>query len=513
MEGTRATVLEEIRTWSSNESAPQVLWLNDVTGSGKSTVAKQMAREWKGEGRLAGRFFFSRDAEETRTSKLVFTTVAQQGLSHINFDIRSALAAGIRKLLDPLSATLEEQCMDIFIGPLRVLRMQVILVLDALDECDPQACQQILHTLLPHLAMLPHLKLFLTSRPETHIRKILKEYGPLESSLRSNKSSNLHDVDVYMRKRFQKCSISEDQCERLIERAGGLFIWAKTVCDLLDNLRGNKNAFVERVISQKLRQMDPIYHIALEQAIGKNDEEESVEAYMDVLKVVVAAYEPLSPDSINGLLGISDAMEIVNDLRSVLECPGVNDVVRFLHPTFREFLLNSQVSGRYHVEIGAAHERVAGQCLFVMDKDLEYDICKLFESTLRNYTPRELEELYLRHTSMILRYACSFWGNHVTPNMVNDPLKIDLVVSIDRFFTAQLLNWIYMISLQGSNDKVLYTLQKLASVQSVSYFTDAVRFHCSPDSEPNYSQVVCGHYSIYQTLLEYNQDQSPQSVS
>ncbi|PVF91240.1 hypothetical protein CPB86DRAFT_878623 [Serendipita vermifera] len=480
MEGTRASILEQVKSWSLDDTAPQILWLNDVAGSGKSTVAKQVAQGWKEEGRLAGRFFFSRDAEETRTPKLFFTTVAQQGLCHISPDVRSVVAAGARKLLNPLSATLEEQCAEIFLNPLKAIDTHVILVMDALDECELHTCQHFLRVLLGRLTTSPHLKLFLTSRPETHIRRILDEFNPRELYLRSNETSNLQDVEFYMRQRLQKCPLPEGQSKRLIERAGGLFIWAKTVCGLLENIRGNRNAFIDRVLSQKLRQMDPIYRIALDQAIGHNDEEESIEAYTNVLKAIVAAYEPLSPNMINRLLGITDAMEIVNDLRSVLECPGMDDVIRFLHPTFREFLLTSQVSGRCYVDIGAAHKLMSNRCFVVMDEDLEYDICKLFQSSIGKYTPKQLEELCLQHTSATLRYACGFWGNHLTSEMVNDTIELDLVPPLERFFTVQLLNWLYMISLQGLNDKVLAMLQRLISTKSddniAKWCVDTLRF-------------------------------------
>ncbi|PVF94547.1 hypothetical protein CPB86DRAFT_636821, partial [Serendipita vermifera] len=258
MEGTRLAVLEEARRWGNDNESPQILWLNDVAGSGKSTVAKQIAHEWKLSGILAGRFFFSRDAEETRTTKLFFSTIAQQGISHLGAAVQTILANGICKLRNPVSATIEEQCLEIFTAPLRVMASTVILVLDGLDECEPGACQQLLQILLPCLPSLRHLKLFLTSRPEQHIKDQLQDYCLQILSLRSDSNTNIRDVGLFMSVKLTKSRLPQEQVAQLIKNADGLFIWASTVCNLLHNFR------------------DSIYRVALDQAIGKDTEKENL---------------------------------------------------------------------------------------------------------------------------------------------------------------------------------------------------------------------------------------------
>jgi hypothetical protein len=465
-------MLENIEKWRLDSQAPQVLWLADVAGAGKSTVAKEMMEKWKSNGCLAGRFFFSRDAEETRTPGLFFTTIAQQGLAHVDAHVRTAVAAGIRKLIDPIAATLEEQCLNIFVEPIRATKTAITLVLDALDECEPQACQQLLRILLPQLSNLPRLKIFITSRPETHIREELVDINHQTLSLRSDELSNSRDVEFFMKQRLRNASLSEGRVEQVIEGAEGLFIWAKTVCDLLDNFRGDRNSFIDRILSSKLRQMDSIYQIALDQAIGTDREEENMVAYMNVLSVILAAYEPVSPNTIDKLLNSSESMAIVNDLRSVLECRGEDALVRFLHPTFREFLLNPTDGGRYFVDMKEAHKLIVVGCLSTMDKELEYDICKLhnnigYQNALEVYiAPQELSEVCLQHASSALQYSCSFWANHIT--LHTDPIPSSLIVSIECFFKAKLLDWIYMVAVQGFIDSAVKVLRKLASLKLVS---------------------------------------------
>jgi hypothetical protein len=476
MEGTRQSVLERIEQWRVDLATPQVLWLADVAGSGKSTVAKHMAEKWKAQGCLAGRFFFSRDAEETRTPKFFFTTIAQQGLAHLGPDVRAAVASGISKLINPVSSTLEEQCSGIFVHALRATQTRLVLVLDALDECDPETCRQLLGLLLPELASLLHLKIFMTSRPESHIQSELRDITYQEISLRSDEVSNSEDVRFFMKQRLERASLTETRMEQLIERAGGLFIWAKTVCDLLDKSRGNKSSLIDRILSQKLRQMDLIYRIALDQAIGKDSEEETMEAYMNVLGVVVAAYEPLSPNTIDKLLKSTETMDIVNDLRSILECEGENAVIRFLHPTFREFLLNQGASGRYYVDINKAHTHLAPGCLSIMDEELEYDICKLYDIQELEYEitfkPEELSEKCFQYVSDALQYSCSFWANHVLAGGISSVLTS----TTEEFFTYNLLDWIYVVGVQGSIDKALTMLRKLILTEPVRISSSLVLY-------------------------------------
>jgi hypothetical protein len=469
MRGTRQSILEEIEKWHLDSQAPQILWLADVAGAGKSTVAKEVMEKWRLNGRLAGRFFFSRDAEETRTPRLFFTTIAQQGLAQLDTHVRTAVATGIRKLIDPVAATLEEQCSNIFVEPIKATKTTITLVLDALDECEPQTCQQLLRVLLPQLSNLPHLRLFMTSRPETHIREELVDINHQTLSLRSDELSNSRDVEFFMKQRLRNALLSEVQVEKIIERSGGLFIWAKTVCDLLDNFRGDRNSFIDRILSTKLRQMDSIYRIALDQAIGTDKEEENMVAYMNVLSVIVAACEPVSPDTIDKLLNSSESMAIINDLRSVLECRGGDALVRFLHPTFREFLLDLIDAGRYFVDMNIAHKVIVGGCLSTMNKELEYNICKLhydMQEREFRFKPQELSELCLQHTSSALRYSCSFWANHII--LQTYPIPSSLIFSIESFFKAKLLDWIYTVAVQGSIGSAIKALRKLASLKLVS---------------------------------------------
>jgi hypothetical protein len=464
MEGTRLPVIEEIRKWMIDSQSPPILWLNGVAGSGKSTIAKQMVREWKAS--LAGQFFFSRDAEETRTPNLFFTTIAQQGISRLSPTARTILASGVRSLCNPVSAEIWEQYRELFVVPLKAIERTVLLVLDALDECEPETCERLLGTLLSHLSDLPHLKILLTSRPERHIEEQIQGYRHEMLSLRTDSEANCEDVDLFIRKRLQGKSFREGQIDQVVKGADGLFIWAKIVCEVLAKFRGDKDEFLKRILSYRNKKMDHIYQIALEQAIGKEPEKENVEAYMKVLGIIVVAYDPVSPETIDIFLNISNSRDIVSDLGSVLNCHDSNNVVRFLHPTFREFLLEMRLDGSF---INILHQSMAVRCLKIISEGLEYDTCKFDGQPLSDNKEEAHGGIRLaQYTTSELQYSCKFWCKHVIPKTESCSSKSNLSSEIENFFLLKLLDWIYIVALQGSIDDTLISLGELASANIVS---------------------------------------------
>jgi hypothetical protein len=481
MQGTRTSILEEARLWAADGGAGQVFWLADVAGAGKSTVANHLSREWKTQGILAGRFFFSRDAEETRTTKYFFSTLAQQGLSHLGVSVQSAIVNGIRELRDPVAAPLEEQCRKLLIHPLKDISSPVVLVLDALDECEPTMLTRLFQILSKELPGLPYLKLFLTSRPESHIVESLNGLPVLRVSLRSDVESNRNDVWQFIREKLKSISLSDHRISQLVVRSEGLFIWASTVCRLLLKFRGNRDQFLSDVLVQGPHQMNSVYRVALQQALPDIEETENVEVYRRVLSIIAVAFEPLSPNTIDNLLKITSSFEIIKDLQSVLDCSHPDSLVRFLHPTFREFLLQSIDNHPCHIDENVSHMFMVRVCLDVMASNLRWDICDLFhrrierKDSLSLYieSDRTVEEVHKEEiqyrvrqcTTHSLRYSCQFWAHHFNSSETIEG-TIDGVTYplLDHFFRHNLLDWVYLLSLIYSMGHPWTLLRGLALV-------------------------------------------------
>ena len=58
LEGTRSTVLAEIKEHISNGDRRRIQWLNGLVGTGKSTVVKTVAHSFTDENQLGASFFW-----------------------------------------------------------------------------------------------------------------------------------------------------------------------------------------------------------------------------------------------------------------------------------------------------------------------------------------------------------------------------------------------------------------------------------------------------------------------
>src|SRR5947207_465174 len=78
LEHTRVEVLQEIRDWAHGRDDRPIFWLSGLAGTGKSTIARTVARENNGTGCLGASFFFSRGGGDLAHAGKLFPTIAVQ---------------------------------------------------------------------------------------------------------------------------------------------------------------------------------------------------------------------------------------------------------------------------------------------------------------------------------------------------------------------------------------------------------------------------------------------------
>lgn len=444
--GTRGFILDEIRSWINDDAAPQIFLLIDAAGYGKSTLAKQMATELASDQRLLGRFFFSRSAEETRTTKLFFSTIAQQGICRFDPTLRPIVAAGIKKLINPASASLEEQFHELFITPLENMERKGVLILDALDECEMSlwdSAQSPLTLIFSSLPNVPNLKVFITSRPEAELVSCLmsSRHARQVISSSSNTQNNQDDIETFLTSTLQNHFKKQD-IMALVKQADGLFIWAATAANMLLRRGLSRQEKLDILLDPQYKELDALYKDVLETALSEYERERA----MKILEIVTIAMEPLSPSSIDKLLECPGSFSLIQRMASVLLCETFNDPIRFFHPTFLEFLLQSKRSRHYSINLRSAHQSMAKCTLIILHKELKYDICMITRqgSPLpMNADIPHLDELIRTHISIPLQYSSLHWITHALNVLENN----DIYEDIRGFFREKLLNWIEIIGL------------------------------------------------------------------
>src|SRR5947207_1158148 len=70
---TRVELLNQIREWANKDDERHIFWLSGWAGTGKSTIARTVAREHYDRNNLAASFFFSRGGGDVGHAGKFFT--------------------------------------------------------------------------------------------------------------------------------------------------------------------------------------------------------------------------------------------------------------------------------------------------------------------------------------------------------------------------------------------------------------------------------------------------------
>ncbi|KAG8832837.1 hypothetical protein FRC17_000541 [Serendipita sp. 399] len=454
-EGTRIEILESIGKWSDDsQSQSQIFWLNDAAGTGKSTVAATMASRWSLNNRLAGRFFFSPNARTTRTTR-DFCRIVAEDIARNQPLVADFIQNAIKTVSSEQNIWFDVQLQRLIIEPIRQHEGdgKVFLVVDALDNCElTEERSALLNAIIRHLPSAPRLKILLTSRPIQDIVDILSISSLVHGSdiqLLNIRDSHHPDVTLFVERKLKH--IPSDDRAMIIARSGGLFLYAATVCRMLERSR---NPFdILKIVSEvgatdKLEhRMDILYLSVLKQALvdrGAGD------MMLSVLSMIIVAYQPLSSNTIRRFLPKNDYVEeFVQDLGGVLKDGHPDRPIKVLHPTFREFMLsNEDRANGFLLHPGRSALEMANACISILEQMLEDDMFHLDRPGRlppRNDEIENLEQLIQKSMTAAERYASAFWAHHVAASEMIPDLWSRVMV----FLSKKYLNWVELISLRG----------------------------------------------------------------
>lgn len=148
-----------------------------MAGTGKSTICRTVARSFQREQLATVTFFFKRGEGDRGNATRFFPTISQQLATRI-----PGLATSLRDAfsIDPDvgEKSLKIQFQQLLLQPLIDLHQAIshiegiVMVIDALDECETDKDIGVILHLLPQLQEISILRvrIFLTSRPELPIR-------------------------------------------------------------------------------------------------------------------------------------------------------------------------------------------------------------------------------------------------------------------------------------------------------------------------------------------------------
>ncbi|THY40394.1 WD40 repeat-like protein [Aureobasidium pullulans] len=511
LENTRVEVLAEIRAWIYDRKDERcIFWLEGMAGTGKSTIARTIARELHDSGHLGASFFFSRGGGDVGHAALFVTTVARQLAEHPNVDNKRILRASISKAVsespDIVRKARQDQWKVLVIDPISQLETRarfpsfvkrvwtrpqslaqvLVIVIDALDECDDENDIKSILQLFTQAQDVTtvRLRVIVTTRPGTHSHLGL-HVAPATFRRQLvldelSKDTVDQDIRAFFESNFVKVRSKHGALptawpgdltvDLLVQRAGALFIYAATVCRFLmedERLSKERLSVVlrrDRAYQKPLSAIDDMYMKVLQRAIPDNcddDVRKKLNWLVDkVIKPIVILLQPLSLNSLADLVRIEkeDVVGALRDMRSVLHVPAdQNCVVRLLHPSFREFLLDADRCTDQHFAIDErrVHYDLFVHCFQVMSARLKQYMCGLRHPGVdsKQIGRETLEKYFPSH----VQYACRYWVMH----LVDSGRTIDEQARVISFFKEKFLYWLEALSWIGRVTEAVWMIVKL----------------------------------------------------
>ncbi|KAH7339310.1 quinon protein alcohol dehydrogenase-like superfamily [Rhizoctonia solani] len=500
--GTRVAVLQWIHTWVDSPSSGLVYWINGMAGTGKTTIAYSLCKGLDDRRKLAASYFCSRSLPGCGNARTIIPTIAYQ-LANFSGPFRCALLATLRDSnSDPINHSPDLQFHHLICQPLlevkRTLPESIVIVIDALDECeDREGVSRLLEVLLAGALDLP-LKFVISSRPEPNIRNVMKKQCKQTRSRVTlhelNPRGVKEDLQSYFLHSLELYSgvgrwVKEEKRSALVEQAGSLFLYAKGISQYIVHGELTGNAFKNRLANIldsdladpkhiKFGSVDDMYasilHTALDDpALGEAKRDDM----QQVLYLAACSQEAMTVEALSELLKIKidRVWDALQPLWSVLHIAEDNGTVTVLHPSFHQFLLNPLWEGRFFINPTVYRQTMIHRC-FRMFRELQpqFNICGLKSSYLPDSAVSGLKEIVENTISADIFYSARHWVEYLLS--AHEAIYSKLIVDLRKFLSTQLLLWMEIMNLKGHTQEIPEVIQQVKDwAQSVPNFPDDLR--------------------------------------
>lgn len=455
-----------------------------MAGTGKSTIARTIARSFNDNGLLGATYFFKHGEGDRGKARYLFSSIIRQLLIP-----HRQLAPHIESLMstDPwiTSKSLDEQFNKLLFRPLTNMKLKsdqpptTVIVIDALDECDREDHTREIIRLLSRLREVKslNLRVFLTSRPEF----------PIRIGFRNNNSYRdliLHqipapvirdDIRVFLSIKLAEIQYEhslppdwpgESIIEELVSMAVPLFIFAATVYRFVKNGRHPRKRLQQFLSAQNgnATQMDKIYLPILRQLLDGDNDDAILGEFQEIVGTIILLATPLSIESLSLLLEIppGDIKELLSPLHSLLSVPSIRDApVRILHLSFHDYLLSPNCP--FRVNEREKHRKIASRCFQVMEGQLKRNICNF--SSFGMQSKNISSEIIAEHLTPALQYSCRYWAYHIQESKGG----FTELGSVLNFFKKHFLHWLEALALIGKMFDAVKMIQSLNAIANVSW--------------------------------------------
>ena len=480
MEGTRKSLLEQIIAWVANgldqTEGRNIYWIYGLPGIGKTSLAHSICARLHDKEQLAGAFFCQRDEQELRDPRNILPTLIRK-LAVLFPPFRSIVAEYLR---NKPHITPESMGPTLFLGFIRKLprlpKQTLVFVIDALDECgSAQSRQGILEALKDATSHASWLKVIITSREEVDIRLFFdspSQLPHLRYDLIADKETT-PDLRTFAEHRFNR--VASSRClqspwperlllERIISRAGGLFIYIETLALALERCYEPTKLMGTTLQGSSSPGLASLY--GLYSSIIRARKVQRIFRRVIGVLLTTGPYRPLCEETIAELAGVRpDLVKMwVEDLGPMFyRDEGANGGIRVRHLSISDFFVSNDCQADYQVNLRDTNAELGIACLDKMVEQLRFNICGLEDSRLANADVKDLAFRINENISDALQYSSLYWTNHLcfTPDTGEERVWDKL----RKFFEGPYaLIWVEVLSIMGMLWVGVRRLRELASI-------------------------------------------------
>ena len=270
--------------------------------------------------------------------------------------------------------------------PLWLRAKTLVIVIDGLDECDDKAAMaEFIAAMVDTFSGDPRLplRIFVTSRVEVHIQEKfeISEACSVTRRLALEKYDANIDIRAFFRSRFSDIRQaknrlmsdipmpwpSEQELDTLVEKSGGLFIFAVTLMRFMDDETAvpGESALPQERLRKALTAkvgLDALYQSVLSAAQRDFN-------FDRVVGTIMLLRSPLPITSLGDLLQLSaeHIVQSVWGIQSILMIPANNnEPIQLFHTSLRDFLIVQERSSSFYINPPIRHLWIVVDCLKAM---------------------------------------------------------------------------------------------------------------------------------------------------
>jgi hypothetical protein len=323
MDGTRESLLNHIVDWVANKSGQENVlrnnthWIYGSPGIGKTSLAHSICEKLHKQQHLAGAFFCRRDDPNLNKPTNILPTFIYQ-LAILFPPFRTIV---VKYLRDDPNLTPGSMQGSLFLDFIHSLASHpehtLVFVIDALDECgDAQNRPGLMKDLTDAAAQAPWLKLIITSRTEVDIQlhfDTLPQASYIRYDLATDQDAST-DLRIFAQTQFRLLAMfwhlptswpEESDLNRVISRAGGLFIFVKTLVLALRHCEDPKESLKAALQDSAGTVLESLYELYSSILTAKIVDNSAKFQRMIGVLLAAAPYRALCDETVAELTGVA----------------------------------------------------------------------------------------------------------------------------------------------------------------------------------------------------------------